>query len=349
MRDAGRVRGTGRTENAGCAKGAGPMRDGRRTGRSARRSARAAIAPLCTSLLLMATSGCQSVAERLGVAFLYEPASLPEAQTRLDLAYRSDPAAHPEKHRLDLFLPDPALREWPTLIFVHGGGWTAGDRTIEAAGASVIRNIGRFFASRGVGAAVISYRLMPEVGWRAQLEDVAAAMRFVREAVPAEGGDPDAIFLSGHSAGAWLAARTGFDEDVLERAGFPPASLCGLALVSGAAYDLGDEETYRVGASRDYFLERFDDGRPDWERAGSVVPLLRDALPPTLILYGSMESAQLQRQSELLFERMRASGAPVTKLLLPRQTHQSIVLTLSRDDKQAGPAILELMQGSRCS
>jgi len=297
----------------------------------------------------MATSGCQSVAERLGVAFLYEPASLPEAQTRLDLAYRSDPAAHPEKHRLDLFLPDPALRDWPTLIFVHGGGWTAGDRTIEAAGASVIRNIGRFFASRGVGAAVISYRLMPEVGWRAQLEDVAAAMRFVREAVPAEGGDPDAIFLSGHSAGAWLAARTGFDPDVLERAGFPPASLCGLALVSGAAYDLGDEETYRVGASRDYFLERFDDGRPDWERAGSVVPLLRDALPPTLILYGSMESAQLQRQSELLFDRMRASGAPVEKLLLPRQTHQSIVLTLSRDDKQAGPAILELMQGARCS
>jgi acetyl esterase/lipase len=283
------------------------------------------------------------------VAFLYEPATLPEAQTRLDLAYRSDPAAHPEKHHLDLFLPDPALRDWPTLVFVHGGGWTDGDRTIEAAGASVVRNIGRFFASEGVGAAVISYRLMPEVGWREQLEDVAAAMRFVREAAVAEGGDPDAIFLSGHSAGAWLAARTGFDPGVLERAGFPPASLCGLALVSGAAYDLGDEETYRVGASRDYFLERFDDGRPGWERAGSVMPLLREDLPPTLILFGSIESAQLQRQSQLLFDRMSAIGAPVSKLRLPRQTHQSIVLTLSRDDKQAGPAILELMQGSTCS
>jgi len=303
---------------------------------------------------MMMLSGCQSVLERAGVAFLYEPASLPEAQTRLDLAYRSDPAAHPEKHRLDLFLPEPGQshpgsRGWPTLIFIHGGGWTEGDRTIEAAGASVIRNIGRYFASQGVGAAVISYRLMPEVGWREQLEDVAAAMRFVREAVPAEGGDPDAIFLSGHSAGAWLAARTGFDPDVLERAGFPPESLCGLALVSGAAYDLGDEETYRVGASRGYFLERFDDGRADWERAGSVVPLLDETLPPTLILYGSAESAQLQRQSELLFERMQASGAPVTKLLLPRQTHQSIVLTLSRDDKLAGPAILELMRQSSCS
>ena len=300
------------------------------------------------SLLLLTTAGCQSVLERAGVAFLYEPASLPEAQTRLDLAYRSDPAAHPEKHRLDLFLPAPGQRGWPTLIFIHGGGWTDGDRTIEAAGASVIRNIGRFFASHGVGAALISYRLMPEVGWREQLEDVATAMRFVREAVPSEGGDPDAIFLSGHSAGAWLAARTGFDRDVLEEAGFPVQSLCGLALVSGAGYDLGDEETYRVGASRAYFLERFDDGRPDWERVGSVVPLLREDLPPTLILYGTMESAQLQRQSELLLERMTASGAPVSSLVLPRQTHQSIVLTLSRDDKQAGPAILELMQSASC-
>jgi len=322
--------------------------------RAAAPAATPAILALCAGLLLLALPGCQSVLERAGVAFLYEPATLPEAQTRLDLAYRSDPAAHPEKHRLDLFLPDPGrsasgARGWPTLIFIHGGGWTDGDRTIEAAGASVIRNIGRFFASQGVGAAVISYRLMPEVGWREQLEDVAAAMRFVREAVPAEGGDPDAIFLSGHSAGAWLAARTGFDPEVLERAGFPPESLCGLALVSGAAYDLGDQETYRVGGSRDYFLERFEDGRADWEQAGSVVPLLDETLPPTLILYGSMESAQLQRQSELLFERMQASGAPVSKLLLPRQTHQSIVLTLSRDDKQAGPAILELMRESRCA
>lgn len=309
----------------------------------------AVIAVACASLLLLALTGCQSMLEQVAVAFLYEPATVPESQKRLDLAYRSDPAAHPEKHRLDLFLPDPERRDWPTLIFVHGGGWTEGDRTIEAAGASVIRNIGRYFAAEGVGAAVISYRLMPAVGWREQLEDVAAAMRFVRETVPAEGGDPDAIFLSGHSAGAWLAARTGFDPEVLEEAGVPPESLCGLALVSGAAYDLADERTYQVGASREYFVERFDDGRPDWEEAASVVPLLRPDLPPTLILYGSKESAQLQRQSELLFERMRASGAPVSKLVLPRQTHQSIVLTLSRDDKQAGPAILELMRESSCS
>jgi acetyl esterase/lipase len=211
-----------------------------------------------------------------------------------------------------------------------------------------MRNIGRRFASRGVGAAVISYRLMPEVGWREQVDDVAAAMRFVREQVPAYGGSLDAIYLSGHSAGSWLAARTGFDAALLEEAGVPPSSLCGLALVSGAAYDLDDEETYRLGASREWLAERFDDGAPDWERQGSVVPLLRPDLPPTLILYGSSETPQLKHQSELLFEEMQSVGASVTRIVLPRQTHQTIVMTLSRDDRISVPAILELMQTAPC-
>ena len=300
------------------------------------------------ALLAVGTLGCRSTLERTGILFLYRDAPLPPAQARLDLAYRSDRAAHPEKHRLDLFLPSAGERDWPTLVFVHGGGWTHGDRTQVAGGAEVMRNIGRHFATRGVATAVLSYRLQPAVTWREQLDDVAAALRFVREQVAIEGGNPDALYLSGHSAGSWLAARVGYDDSLLQAAGVPPSSICGLALVSGAAYDLADRETYDVGANRDYFVERFDDGSSDWEVAGSVVPLLRSDLPPTLIIHGSLESKALRRQSELLFERMQAQEAPVSKLELGWQTHETIVLTLSRDDKRAVPAILELMQTASC-
>lgn len=316
--------------------------------RSCRRSGPLALVAPLFALLAVLLLGCQPVLEQVGVALFYVPATLPEGQTQLDLAYRSDPGADPEKHRLDLFLPDPSRRDWPTLVFVHGGGWTHGDRAVEAAGASVMRNIGRHFASRGVGAAVISYRLQPAVDWHDQLADVTAALRFVREQVPAHGGHPDAIYLSGHSAGAWLAARAGFDAALLEAGGVPQASLCGVVLVSGGGYDLADERTYALGASRDYFVARFDDGAEDWERRGSVVPLLRPDLPPALILYGTAEPRKLTRQSELLFDAMQASGARVSRIVLPRQTHQSIVMTLSRGDATSVPAILDLMRRTDC-
>ncbi len=316
----------------------------RHLGRQALRVA--AIAVL--GLLAVGSLGCRSTLERTGILFLYRDAPLPRTQAHLDLAYRDDLEADPEKHRLDLFLPAAGERDWPTLVFVHGGGWTHGDRAQVAGGADLIRNIGRHFATQGVASAVLSYRLQPGVTWREQLEDVAAALRFVREQVAIEGGNPDALYLSGHSAGSWLAARVGYDDALLQSAGVPPSSICGLALVSGAAYDLADQETYDVGANRDYFVERFDDGSTDWEVAGSVVPLLRSNLPPTLILYGSLESKALRRQSELLYEELEAREAPVSKLELGWQTHETIVLTLSREDKRAVPAILDLMQTASC-
>jgi len=309
---------------------------------------RAALIPIAIVALLLAGVGCQGPVEYLGVALFYEPARLPESQTLLDLPYRDDEYADPVKHRLDLFLPDPATSGWPTLIFIHGGSWTAGDRTTEAGGVQIFRNIGRYFASQGVGVAVISYRLQPQASWHDQLQDVADATRFVRKRVVEYGGEPDAIYLSGHSAGAWLAARAGYDSELLLDAGIPPASLCGFVLVSGAGYDIKDGETYALGASRDFFVKHFDDGAPDWDIRASVVPLVRASLPRTLVMYGGAEPPRLQRQSELLVGALEEVGARVAHVVVPWEGHQSIVLTLSRGDKTSARVILDWMDATPC-
>src|SRR5439155_18980367 len=88
-----------------------------------------------------------------------------------DICYREGSAD--EKHRLDLFLPHGT--NWPILIFIHGGGLTSGDKALRVSGADVYGNIGRFYASQGIGVAVINYRLQPKVTWREQAEDVAHA------------------------------------------------------------------------------------------------------------------------------------------------------------------------------
>ena len=82
---------------------------------------------LALLVLPLALGGCRNAAAWFAMPFLYEEASLPDEQVVRDVPYRDDPAAHPEKHRLDLFLP-AGEGPWPVLVFVHGGGWTRGDR-----------------------------------------------------------------------------------------------------------------------------------------------------------------------------------------------------------------------------
>ena len=230
---------------------------------------------------------------------------------------------------------------WPLLVFVHGGGWTSGDKGLRVGGADVYGNIGRFFAAHGVGTAVISYRLQPDVGWREQVDDVEHAVAWLRAHVAERGGDPRAIFLAGHSAGAELATWAALAP------GEPP--VCGLISVSGAGFDLADEQTYALGASRDYYAERFASGSADdaWIENASVVRLARPELPPALILYAEDDPRSLQRQAHVLDDALRAQDVESRVVVVPGQTHTSIVLTLSRGDRTAAPAMLEFIEGTR--
>ena len=317
------------------------------------RFARALVVPLAA----LALGGC-GLAQRAAVAVVYDRAELPAALVRPDLPYR---AGGDPKHRFDLFLPladSVRARPWPTVVFVHGGGWTEGDRAYTFGGADVYGNIGRFFASHGVGAAVVSYRLQPDVAWRAQVGDVAAALAAVRDTVAARGGAPQVV-LMGHSAGAHLALRVALDREAQARAGLPAGAVCGVMPVSGAALDLRDRASFEIADNYAYYLARFaPPGTPrtdvppaepaPWQAEASVVPLVTPDAPPTLVLYAGGDYPALIRQNELLAEALRAAGAPVEVVVVPGRSHFRIVPTLSRDDQTAGPAMLAFVRGLGC-
>ena len=311
---------------------------------------------MAAAIVLTVATGCASAVVDLatGVAmpFLYREAELPPEQIELDVPYWDGDAREVgDKHRLDFFRPAASAEAgWPILVFVHGGGWTTGDRALTVSGRDVYRNIGRFFAARGVGVAVISYRLQPQASWREQLDDVGAALRWVYAHAERIGADPNAIFLSGHSAGAHLATYVVLDEERLEALGVPPSSLCGLILVSGAAFDLTDARTWELGASRSYYEERFRGADPSdrWLHDASPVRFARQSSPPALILYAGSESEELKRQSQVLHEALVAAGGSSRLLRVPGEGHQRILLTLSRADKVATPAMLDFIHSREC-
>ncbi len=286
--------------------------------------------------------------ESVGAGLAYRRVALPDEQVRLDLPYRSDDAADPVKHRLDLFLPGPGERDWPTVVFVHGGGWTDGDRATSVLGIEPVRNVGRFFAANGIGAAIISYRLQPGVSWRQQVEDVADATAWVHREIGRFGGDANALFLSGHSAGAWLAAWVGFNDSALARLDLDRSGLCGLVLVSGAGYDLEDETTYALGANRSYFENLFADDDPDWAHSASISLHVDQPVPPVLILSAEGEPEKFRRQGDVLFQSVEGRSSMAQRLVVPGQNHQRILVSMSRIGNPVSRSILDFLKWAPC-
>lgn len=333
------------------ARGDRPLR---RAGCSARGAA--GRGALLLAALLLAASGCRSVGTRLALPFLYEEAPAEGTTLYADLPYRLGEDAHPRKHRLDLVLPAPAPggaapRPEALLAFVHGGGWTSGDKGFEAGGADIYRNLGRFLAARGIAVALVNYRLQPEVDWRAQVGDVADAVAWLRENAARFGVPPHRLFLGGHSAGAQLVAHVALDPQPLAERGLRREALCGVVAVSGSAYDLTDAETWERGLPRDYFAARFRAGPEDRDWAHEASPLrgARAGAPPFLILVGEEEPAGLRRQSQLLHQGLRRRGDESRLRTLANEGHLRILLALSRPGGPASRALRSFLTERECA
>lgn len=324
------------------------------------RSGRIALS-LSVALL---TLSCRAVVGAVAMPFLYDEVTLPSAQIVRDVPYHEGDGSRADKHRLDLFLPSvpagpnvapiadaahaaDAMAPWPVVIFVHGGGWTSGDRGLRFGGEDVYGNFGRYLASHGIGAAVISYRLQFEVEWRDQVEDVARAAAWVRANIGDYGGDPDAVFLMGHSAGAQLASFVALDRETAARYGV--GSVCGLIPVSGAGFDLADQKTYELGGSVSYYERRFRIAQEDWMREASAVTRIGPGAPPALILYAEDDWESLQRQAVVLEEALRAAGAPARRVEVPDVDHYTVILALSRRDGVAGASVVDFVSSTRCN
>jgi acetyl esterase/lipase len=106
-----------------------------------------------------------------------------------------------ERHRLDVHTSgDSSGGPVPVFVFVHGGGFVAGDK--HHPGAPAYDLVGAWAVRHGWVGVNITYRYAPEVNWPAGAEDVAAAVGWIRQNIAAFGGDPDRIVVAGNSAGA---------------------------------------------------------------------------------------------------------------------------------------------------
>ncbi len=224
------------------------------------------------------------------------PAKEPGNRLAADIGYRTgaDATESMRQHcRLDVYFPEKA-KSFPTVVWFHGGGLTGGKRSVPAG-----------LRGKGICVVAVDYRLSPETKSPGYIEDAAAAIAWTFQHIASFGGSPEAIFVSGHSAGAYLTAMTGLDKHWLAAHGIDANRIAGLIPLSPQAIT--------------HFTIRGERGisekQPVLDELAPLFHVRKDA-PPMMIVTGDREQELLGRYEEnaYFWRMMKISGSTTTTL-----------------------------------
>jgi len=225
---------------------------------------------------------------------------------RIEVAYSIAYAAG-ARRTLDICRPTGAAAA-PVVVFFYGGGWRSGSK-------GLYRYVAKALAGRGYVAVVPDYRVYPEVRYPDFIDDGALAVRWVKDNAVRHGGDPEKLFVMGHSAGAHIAAMLAVDASWLANVGLAPGrDITGLIGIAGP-YDylpLRDETLKVIFGGTD---------RPETQPITHVAP----GAPPALLMTGARDGTVEPGNTTRFAARLRAFGNDAAVRTYPRLGHYLIV------------------------
>lgn len=250
-----------------------------------------------------------------------------QAVTTRNVDYRSDIVVAEAKDRLDIYMPEGAEAA-PVIVFFHGGALRAGSKESGSVFAE------RFVPS-GVGIVSANYRLTPRVMHPAHVEDAAAAYAWVVKNIERYGGDPENVYVAGHSAGAYLATLLALDPSHLAKHGLELSSIRGTIPISPFLYV---EET-----AADRPKDVWGENPSDWLKA-SVTPHIAAGKGPMLLIYADGDDEWRRDQNDRFGEAMGAAGNNNVRVVeVPNRTHGSLMSAINADDDQIRDLVLRFL------
>ncbi len=236
-----------------------------------------------------------------------------EVEKHLDISYNPAKNADPKRQKLDFYVPKGA-KNFPVMMFVHGGAWKTGDKSQYGA-------LGELFAKQGIGTAIINYRLTGKDGavkHPDHIHDVAKAFAWVKENCGTYGGDQKRIFISGHSAGGHLVALLATDESYLKAVKCSTKDIRGVIALSGVytitPIILGDVFGKDANVCK----------------AASPLSHVQANDPPFLLAYGNKDIPFLDVMAEEFCKKLSGCKCEAKLLKLDRN-HISIIVKMASD------------------
>jgi acetyl esterase/lipase len=290
-----------------------------------------------------------------------------EIQEKLDIPYHDVS----DRQVLDVFGPK-RVEGRPVVLFVHGGAWMIGDKCLFG----LYRNFGRFLAKNGTVAVMINYRLSPAVKHPEHVKDLARAFAWTRRHIKEYGGDPDCIFLCGHSAGGHLVSLLATNECYLKDADLKltdqdRASIRGVISVCGVyLIPTGDEfaalvadmltglvakgeHPLAVRLAVGLAVRRVKDHNPfpfvfgaDPGACAQASPVknVHKGLPPFLLVNAEFDIPSLPEMTKDFTKALAKDNNEVVAMTVKRHDHNFILFQACSADDPLGKAVLRFIE-----
>lgn len=239
---------------------------------------------------------------------------------------------------LDIYAPETA-KDAAVVVYVHRGEWARGDK-------SEVSYKPKYLNEHGVVLVSVNYRLSDVAPHPAQVNDVAAALRWVHDNIASYGGSPERIVLMGHSAGCHLASMVGLDPRPLAGVGLTRSVLRGVVCWSGGAYDL-PAKVAEGGMYQPYIEKNFGTDPRGLEDA-SPVRHVKEVVPGARFLFvsagdGNPSSRDL---SERMAREITASGGQGESVTLVGKSHftSDYECGLPEEPLETGAVLLQFLE-----
>ena len=225
------------------------------------------------------------------------------------------------RQTLDVYRPPGAAGSAPLVVFLYGGSWRGGSKDMYPF-------VALSLAARGAVVVVPDYRVYPEIQFPAFLDDNAAATAWAFAHAAGLGADPHAVFLMGHSAGAYDAAMLALDPALLTAKGVDRDRLAGVVTLAAPADFLPSHDpdvipVFGPANTPAHQPLAYADGRN----------------PPMLLLTGDADTIVQPRNTISLAAAIRARGGPVESRIYPGIGHIGLITAFAPLLRGRAPAL----------
>ena len=232
-----------------------------------------------------------------------------------DISYlKNEEKSTSETSKMNVFVPRKSNPDQvPVLVFIHGGNWNSGSK-------GTYDLLGQNFASKGIITVIPDYTLSPNANYDVMTEQIAEVIKWVKNNIVKFNGDPNQIFITGHSAGGHLGALAVMNS----KYGIDPKSISGIILNDAAGLDMQNYLEGNPPTSKDNYLATWTSDPEIW-KAASPIYFLDKNTPPFLIYVGDKTYNSIKVANSRFVNALKPFQPNVTPIRLNKK-HVSMVL-----------------------
>jgi acetyl esterase/lipase len=228
--------------------------------------------------------------------------------------------------KLDVYSPRKAEKPKSVLVFIHGGNWVRGKK-------SIYKFFGKGFAKKGVVTVIINYRLSPTATYDSLATNAAIAVKWVRQNIGEYKGDTNNIFVSGHSAGGHLSALIATDNSYFDKLKIKNP-VRGTILIDAFGLDM---YTYLSNNKSDYSTRYYSifSKDPDIWKKGSPIFHLKKDMPPFLLFVGAKTVPVIIQGSNDFLKALQPYQPSTSLIVVKRKKHIGMIFQFLNRHKKA--------------